>query len=75
MSPALKFIVGWVVIITFLVIINKTALGHRILYYFLWLAFFSLIVANYKFFENLFSTSPQDAAAQAGQQAAAALGA
>lgn len=74
MSPALKFIIGWVVVIMLLVVIAKTRIGHNIVYYFLWLAFASLLIVNYKFFESLFNTASSDAGAQLGQTAAAALG-
>ncbi|MGH9637580.1 MAG: hypothetical protein ACRD72_22325 [Candidatus Angelobacter sp.] len=73
-SPALKFIIGWIVIIMLLVIVAKTELGHKLVYYFLWLAFASLVVVNYKFFQSLFTPAPGDVGAQVGQQIGAAVG-
>ena len=52
-GQAFTFIIGWIVIIFGLIVVSKTAVGHRIVYYTLWLGVLFLFVTQYKFFTNL----------------------
>lgn len=43
-----NFVLGWILMITILALINKTRLGHVILYYSLLLCIFLVLVVEYK---------------------------
>lgn len=56
-GQAFTFIVGWLVIIFMLIVLTKTEIGHRIVYYMLWLGILFLFVTQYKFFTNILGTA------------------
>ncbi len=45
---AFTWLIAWIAMIVFLVLINKSRLGHVIIYYALWLMLTFLLVTQYK---------------------------
>lgn len=54
-SSVFNFLVGWILIIVILVVIAKTELGNRLIYYVLWLAALILVLTNASFFQKVWS--------------------
>lgn len=50
-----QFVLGWILIIAVLVLINKTRLGHVIIYYSLLLIILLILVTEYKQLAPLFA--------------------
>ncbi len=44
-----KWLLGWLIAIILLTLINKTRIGHVLIYYWLWLLILFLVVTQYKF--------------------------
>lgn len=52
-DSAYKWLLAWIVAIVLLSLLNKTRLGHVLIYYWLWLLIIFLLVTQYKFIANV----------------------
>lgn len=48
-NDAYRWMLAWAVAIVLLSLLNKTRLGHVLIYYWLWLLILFLVVTQYKF--------------------------
>lgn len=55
LGKAFGFLLGWVVFIFVMLAVNKTAIGHRIIVYTLWLSVLFVLVTQYKVIVQLWS--------------------